>query len=64
MTVRDAVDQPPDETREEWILRKAAEQRGETWDSGKRNARGEIYTEWVARRQRELDAELQEQSRQ
>jgi hypothetical protein len=58
LTVRDAIDRPPQETREEWLARKAAELRGEPYDSGKRNARGESFAQWVARRQRELDAEL------
>jgi hypothetical protein len=58
LTVRDAIDRPPQETYEEWTARKAAELRGESYDSGKRNARGESFAQWVARRQRELDAEL------
>jgi hypothetical protein len=54
-TVRNVIDRPPRETREQWLARKAAEERGELYDSGERNSRGETRTEWSMRRHRELD---------
>ena len=49
VTVRDAIDRPPRETREEWIARQA----GNPLPGGL-NSRGETRDQWIARRDREL----------
>ena len=49
-----AIDRPPRETREQWIARRAAEDRGEQYDSGAVNPQGETRSQWIARRTLEL----------
>lgn len=59
LTMRDAVDRPPQETREQWIARKAAEHRGEHYESGAVNSRGETLAQWERRRCAELGINLE-----
>ena len=63
LTVRNVVDRPPRETREQWIARKANELgvtptslggAGELVLAPNTNVRGESFSQWVARRQAEL----------
>jgi hypothetical protein len=56
LTVHDAIDRPPQETREEWIARRDGLPPP---DPPKRNSRGETRGEWIARRHRELELELE-----
>ncbi len=55
----DAIDRPPQETREQWIARKAAEHRGEPYDSGAVNSGEETRNQWIARRKLELATPLE-----
>jgi hypothetical protein len=51
LTVRDAIDRPPQETREQWLARVAG-----TPLLGLVNSRGgETYNQWVSRREKELE---------
>jgi hypothetical protein len=50
-TVRDAIDRPPRETREEWIARQAG--LPPPYPPG-RTSSGETREQWLARRDREL----------
>ena len=54
LVMSDAIDRPPQETRDQWIARKAAEHIGELYDSGAVNVRGETRGQWIARRECEL----------
>jgi len=54
VTVRDAIDRPPQETREEWIARQAGLPPP---SPPRRNSREETYDEWIARQERELAGE-------
>jgi hypothetical protein len=52
VTVRDAIDRPPRETREEWIARQAGLPPPRP---PRRNSMGETRGEWIARQERELE---------
>ena len=52
-TVRDAIDRPPQETREQWMARRAGNP-----DPHLVNCRGENFGQWVSRRQAELQQEV------
>jgi len=54
-TVFDAIDRPPQETREQWIARQAGLS---LRDPEPLNSRGETRKQWIARRQCELSQEL------
>lgn len=47
--LRDAVDRPARETRDQWLARQAGHP-----TPGLVNSRGETYGEWIDRRKREL----------
>jgi len=49
LTVRDAIDRPPQETREQWIARISGNSL-----PGLVNSRGESREQWVARRESKL----------
>ena len=53
----DAIDRPPQETREQWLARVSAEARNKLYDSGERNSRGESRQQWLMRRRAELGME-------
>ena len=55
IVIRDAIDRPPQETREEWIARRDGLPPP---DPPKRNTRGETREQWETRRHRELELEL------
>jgi hypothetical protein len=50
LTVCDAIDRPPQETREEWIARQAGNPL-----PGALNSRGETREQWTARSRAELE---------
>lgn len=52
----DAIDRPPQETRDEWIARMAARAEGRPHASTAVNANGETREQWEARRLCALDA--------
>jgi hypothetical protein len=53
LTIRDAIDRPPQETREQWLARKAGNP-----TPGLVNSKGETHEQWVTRRHRELELML------
>jgi|HubBroStandDraft_6_1064221.scaffolds.fasta_scaffold661972_2 hypothetical protein len=55
VTLRDAIDRPPRETREEWIARQAGLPPPYP---PRRTSSGETRDEWIARRERELAERL------
>ena len=52
VTIRDAIDRPPQETREEWIARQAGLPPP---NPPRRNSRGETREQWIARKEHELE---------
>ena len=57
--VRNAVDRPALETREQWLTLKLAELRGEQIEGGPVNAQGETFGQWTARRNAELGKSME-----
>jgi hypothetical protein len=56
LTVRDAIDRPPHETKEQWIARTAAQAEGRPYFCDAVNSYGETRARWEARRMIELSA--------
>ena len=56
-TLRDAIDRPPQETREQWLAHVAGRPA-----PGLVNTRGETFGDWITRRQRELDQSQSKES--
>jgi hypothetical protein len=54
LTVRDAIDRPPHETKEQWIARTAAQAEGRPYHCDAVTSSGETRVQWEARRKREL----------
>jgi len=53
--LRDAIDRPPHETKEQWIARTAAQAEGRPYFCDAVNSYGETRSQWEARRRIELN---------
>ncbi len=56
LTMRNAIDRLPQETREDWLDRTSARLDGRRYACSAVNAHGETYAQWESRRRLKLNA--------